>query len=96
VLHIVLDVLLRLATGVSVYCHDTFLPFEYPREWVIEQRRAWAEQYLLQAFLAYNSVFEVVLPAALSRKRPDLIWDLSPSYERRQARGSASFWIKRA
>jgi hypothetical protein len=42
--------------------HDIFLPYEYPKDWVVDERRAWAEQYLLQAFLALNTNFEVVIP----------------------------------
>jgi hypothetical protein len=56
-----LEVLPRLQPGVVIHVHDIFLPFEYPRDWVIEQRRFWTEQYLLQAFLAFNSDFEVLI-----------------------------------
>jgi hypothetical protein len=36
-----------------------FYPFEYPREWVYEGR-AWNEDYILRAFLQYNTAFEIV------------------------------------
>ncbi len=52
VTHIFLQILPRLAAGVTIHAHDIFLPYDYPRDWVVDQRRAWAEQYLLQAFLA--------------------------------------------
>jgi hypothetical protein len=66
--HIVLNILPRLRPGVVVHFHDVFLPYEYPRDWVVEKRLAWAEQYLLQAFLAFNRSFEVLLAAyALAR-----------------------------
>src|SRR5581483_11082477 len=63
VTRIVLEFLPRLAPGVLVHLHDIFLPYEYPREWVVQERRAYAEQYLLQAFLAFNPTYEVVFPA---------------------------------
>jgi len=41
--------------------HDIFLPFEYRRDWVLDEFRFWTEQYLLRAFLTFNSEFEVLL-----------------------------------
>lgn len=53
VAHLILNLFPRVPQGVWVHVHDVFLPYEYPREWVVDERRAWAEQYLLQAFLAF-------------------------------------------
>ena len=50
----------RMRAGVHVHFHDVFYPFEYPKEWVLEGR-AWNEDYLLRAFLQFNSAFEIVL-----------------------------------
>ncbi len=57
---LVLEVLPRLKPGVLVHFHDIFLPYDYPREWVVKEHRFWTEQYLVQAFLAFNYAFEVV------------------------------------
>jgi hypothetical protein len=96
VTHTVLDLLPSLTPGVYVHFHDIFLPYEYPREWVMEQRRAWAEQYLLQAFLAYNTQFEVVLPVhALWRQESELMRESMPSLARLQGFGPGAFWIRR-
>jgi hypothetical protein len=96
VVHIVLEMLPRLASGVYVHFHDIFLPDEYPREWVVQRRRAWAEQYLLQAFLAFNSAFEVVLPLhALTRRQPELARETIPSFARTRGTGPGAFWIRR-
>lgn len=46
-----LRVLPNLPAGVLVHVHDIFLPYEYPRDLVFEQRIGWSEQYLLHAFL---------------------------------------------
>jgi hypothetical protein len=54
------DVLPRLRPGVLVHFHDIFYPFEYPREWIY-RGRAWNENYLLRAFLMFNSDFYVLL-----------------------------------
>jgi hypothetical protein len=93
--HIVLDVLPRLAPGVYVHFHDIFLPYEYPREWVVAKRRAWAEQYMLQAFLAFNTEFEVVLPLhALARAHLDVVRRHVPSWGG-GGTGPGAFWIRR-
>ncbi|MCL4506451.1 MAG: class I SAM-dependent methyltransferase [Chloroflexi bacterium] len=57
---VILEVLPRLASGVIVHFHDIFLPFDYPKEWVVKQQRFWTEQYLLQAYLAKNDHAEVL------------------------------------
>ena len=57
---LVLEVLPRLQPGVLVHFHDIFLPCDYPRAWVMNEYRFWNEQYVLQAFLAFNRGFEVV------------------------------------
>ena len=50
-----------LQPRVFVHAHDIFLPFEYPLSWVRDKKWFWTEQHFLQAFLAFNSAFEVVL-----------------------------------
>jgi Methyltransferase domain len=91
---IMLDVLPRLKAGVLVHFHDIFLPWEYPRVWFEEMKYFWAEQYLLQGFLAFNEAFEVLLPAhAVSRTYPDRLARVVPSF--RQGIMPGSFWIRR-
>jgi hypothetical protein len=58
--HLFFNVLPRLKPGVRIHVHDVFLPFEYPKNWVLEENRSWNEQYLLQALLMYSNAFEVV------------------------------------
>lgn len=93
---LILDVLPRLAPGVLVHFHDIHLPYEYAEVYATNPaaRVFWTEAYLLQAFLAFNSTFEVMLglallmiehaaafAAALPGRAPDSI--------------SGSFWIRR-
>lgn len=96
VTHIFLEILPRLAQGVIVHVHDIFLPYEYPKEWVTDRRRAWAEQYLLQAFLAFNGSYEVLMPNyAVARAAPDALGALIPSFDPATER-PGGFWIRRA
>jgi hypothetical protein len=59
VLFEVFHVLPRLRPGVVVHFHDIFADWEYPDAW-LAQNRSWNEIYLLRAFLAFNSAFEVL------------------------------------
>ena len=55
-----LHILPVLPEGVIVHVHDIFSPRDYPAKWLIEDRRFWNEQYLLEAFLLFNSEFEIL------------------------------------
>jgi hypothetical protein len=101
--YLFLEVLPRLEPGVIVHIHDIFLPFEYRRDWVLDEFRFWTEQYLLQAFLTFNSEFEVLM--ANSYLAHGYLEDLKaafPSLEKLKAtvpnsvrfRGG-SFWMRR-
>jgi predicted O-methyltransferase YrrM len=54
------EVLPRLNPGTLVHFHDVFDRFEYPASWLCEGR-GWNEQYILRAFLEFNSAFRVRL-----------------------------------
>jgi hypothetical protein len=91
---VILDVLPRLAPGVLVHIHDIYLPWDYPQEFLAERRFFWAEQYLLQAFLAFNEEFETLFSAhALQRRYPEDVSRLVPS-ARADTRPGA-FWLRR-
>jgi predicted O-methyltransferase YrrM len=57
--HILFKLLPHLEPGVVVHFHDIYWPFEYPENWVM-LGRAWNEAYILRAFLAFNSSFEIL------------------------------------
>jgi Methyltransferase domain len=65
VLYEVLEILPRLKVGVVIYIHDIYLPYQYPMDWILRERRFWTEQYIVQAFLAFNNSFEIVWSAGL-------------------------------
>jgi hypothetical protein len=89
------EVLPRLASGVIVHIHDIFLPWDYPQDWVFTGR-AWNEQYLVRAFLAFNSAFRVLLAVGwLSYYRQDVLRAAVPGYPERYPNGGGSLWIVR-
>lgn len=60
VLHILFEILPRINHGVIIHIHDIFFPFEYPKKWVTQDKRAWNESYFLRSFLQYNEVFKII------------------------------------
>jgi hypothetical protein len=101
--YLFLEVLPRLKPGVIVHIHDIFLPFEYRRDWVLDEFRFWTEQYLLQAFLTFNSEFEVLMANSyLAHRYQDDLKAAFPSLEKLKATlpnsdrwGGGSFWMRR-
>jgi len=95
VVHEVLEILPRLKPGALVHFHDILLPGEYWREWVLKKRYFWAEQYLLQAFLAFNPVFEILWASRyMHLRRADDIVRTFPFFDRHRHR-ITSFWLRR-
>jgi hypothetical protein len=101
--YLFLEVLPRLEPGVIVHIHDIFLPFEYRRDWVLDEFRFWTEQYLLQAFLTFNSEFEVLMASSyMAHGYLDDLKAAFPSLEKLKATvpnsvrfGGGSFWMRR-
>jgi hypothetical protein len=91
--YLFLEVLPRLKPGVIVHVHDIFLPFEYRRDWVMEEFRFWTEQYLLQAFLSFNSEFEVLMANSYVAHR--YMKDLKATFMNSPWWGGGSFWMRR-
>jgi predicted O-methyltransferase YrrM len=89
------EVLPRLAPGVIVHIHDMFLPLDYPQDWVFDGR-AWNEQYLVRAFLSFNSAFRVLLGVGyMSHFHRDVLAGWLPSYPEGYRDGGGSLWIQR-
>ena len=55
-----LEILPALNIGVIVHIHDIFSPKNYREDWLKDYVRFWNEQYLLEAFLSYNSSWKIV------------------------------------
>jgi hypothetical protein len=91
--YLFLEVLPRLKPGVIVHVHDIRFPLDYGREWVLGEFRFWAEQYLLQAFLAFNSEFEVLIcNSYLGFYFPE---ELKSCFPHSPWWGGGSFWMRR-
>ena len=55
-----LELIPTLKNGVVVHVHDIFSPRDYPKDWIVDEVRFWNEQYLLEAFLSFNSDWEII------------------------------------
>jgi predicted O-methyltransferase YrrM len=91
------EVVPRLRPGVVVHIHDVYAPGEYPVAWVMDGW-GWNELYVVRAFLAYNSAFQVEFGAQYMLKRHrDLMQEAFPGVrEQRYAQsGGSSLWIRR-
>ena len=91
--YLFLEVLPRLKPGVIVHVHDIFLPFEYRRDWVLDEFRFWTEQYLLQAFLTFNSEFEVLMANNYLNQYHEE--ELKVAFADLSSWGGGSFWMRR-
>ncbi len=94
VVRLVLEVLAALRPGVTVHVHDIFRPYAYPRIFYERFNVHWQEQYLLQAFLAYNPHFDVLLANhALWRAHPRRMAAVFPGL--RAPMQPSGFWLRR-
>lgn len=66
--YLILDILPRLKKGVIIHLHDIYIPYEYTQWWITEQLEFWNEQYLVQAFLAFNDHFQILMAINYLRK----------------------------
>lgn len=92
------EILPRLAPGVLIHIHDISLPKAYPKVY-FDQHLYWNEQYLLQAFLAFNSRFEVIWPGNYTLLNyPEKVCAVFPEFQvMRETFPSAeptSFWMR--
>lgn len=82
VLYECLRILPELAPGVLVHFHDVFTPLDYPEKFVMTNLCFWGEQYLLEAFLAFNSAFRVIWSgSAMQKFHPEILKDSFPGWD---------------
>jgi hypothetical protein len=92
------EILPALSPGVYIHIHDISLPKPYPRVY-FRTKYYWNEQYVLQAFLTFNSRFKVVWAGAYYyHKYPDKLTRMFPQLELMKAKfpdsEPSSFWIQ--
>jgi hypothetical protein len=88
------EIIPRVASGVLIHFHDIFSPRDYPENWLREERRLWNEQYLLEAFLAFNDRYAIVCAMNwLWRHHYDALAKCCPMTLTPKA-GPSAFWFQ--
>jgi predicted O-methyltransferase YrrM len=101
VVYEILEILPRLKPGVIIHFHDIFLPKNYPKEWVMRAHTFWTEQYLIQAFLAFNKSFQIIWAfGIMGTEHPDELLSYLPYIDLDIGSGTksvrpSSLWLKR-
>lgn len=91
VLELVLRCLPRLEKGVIVHFHDIFLPYEYPREWVVEFDWKMGEQYLVHALLADSQRYEVIWAGHYHQRT---LSDFGSHFDQAAEGRASSLWLR--
>jgi predicted O-methyltransferase YrrM len=87
------EILPALAPGVLIHIHDILHPFEYPEQWVLEEKRSWNEVYAVRAFLQYNREFPILYWTSFAtRIFPEKLWALMPLT---QENPGGSLWLRK-
>jgi predicted O-methyltransferase YrrM len=89
---LVFEVLPILQPGVVVHIHDVFDGFEYPRQW-LEAGRYWNEQYLIRAFLMYNSAYEILFMSSFVFNRHNEFFRTQAPLSLKS--GGGQLWLQR-
>lgn len=92
-----LELLPRLNKGVIVHIHDIYLPYEYPKSMIFDEKKFYNEQYILQAFLINNNLFEVLFAGYFMHVNHSSALEKSiPAYKANSHQKPVSFWIKKS
>lgn len=90
-----LQILPSLAPGVIVHVHDVYTPHDLHPYLVVDQRKLWHEQYLMEALLSGGERFAVVLANYwIGRQHPRLFARVVPGFALPPARDGCSFWLR--
>jgi hypothetical protein len=80
---------------VHIHFHDIFLPFDYPRDWVLKLGLYWNEQYMVRAMLTltrgFRVTFGVTYASVACADDVARALSLSPG----SIYGAGSFWIEK-
>lgn len=92
-----LQILPRLAPGVVIHVHDVYTPHDVHPYLVVEQRKIWTEQYVMEALLSGGGRFEVMLANYwIGRQHPKAFANVVPGFALPPERDGCSFWMRRA
>jgi predicted O-methyltransferase YrrM len=82
-----------LNPGVLIHIHDIFIPYDYPEDWVVDERREYNEQYLVQSLLMNSTAFHVIWPGYhLQHTLPNF---LTYFPNNTQGRSAVSLWLQK-
>lgn len=91
-----LEILPILKSGVIVHIHDIFTPRDYSHKLIVEEVTLWNEQYLLEAFLSFNTEYKII--GAVNYLKHNHFTELSskcPILKKEPYREPGSFWIQK-
>jgi len=92
--YLMFEVIPRLSKGVIIHIHDIQFPFDYFKSYILKERHFWNEQYIVQAFLMFNSLYEVLWCGSyMTWKHPELLSEHFPHFT--PSRVSTSLFIKK-
>jgi hypothetical protein len=91
-----LELLPTLKSGVLIHVHDIFTPKDYLDEWVLDNHLLWNEQYLLEAFLTFNTQFKIIGALNyMSHHHRDQFAEKCPVFAKQPGREPGAFWMMR-
>jgi hypothetical protein len=92
-----LEILPVVKSGVLIHIHDIFSPKDYLERWIQSEVCFWNEQYLLEAFLSYNSEFKIIGAVNfLKHHYPQELTAACPVLgQQLDSREPGSFWLRR-
>lgn len=93
---IYLYLLPQIPVGTIIHAHDIRFPYEYPKNWLLDSKYFWNEQYLLQMFLAYNDSFEVLFAGNyMNEKYPEVMQESLVGLSNSKDGWPGCFWFER-
>ena len=76
-----------------MHIHDIFLPYEYPKDWVVDYKWGFNEQVLLNAILTWSDDFSILWPGYFLQKSDPKFAAYFPNSKGRRAQ---SFWMRKS
>jgi predicted O-methyltransferase YrrM len=95
--YLYLEILPRLNKGVVIHIHDIFFPYPTPEPetWIFRQHQFWNESPFVQAFLAFNPAFEILLCGSyLHHHAPHLLQSVVAAYDP-EKNFAGSLWLRK-
>ena len=89
-----LELLPTLKPGVLIQVHDIFTPKDYLDNWVYNDHSLWNEQYLLEAFISFNTEFRIIGALNyLAHNYSKEFEEKCPVFASQPGREPGAFWI---